>query len=161
ALRVDPPHVSTDKSIRYDYDIVYVRAPRKGDKARTRWAEVGDPRTTEPGADLVLLHPDGSEEVLVPVEPREAIVDPFVSFDAQWVYYAKMHDALGHKGADIYKVHVKTRKVVRLTQQTFTPNTGAADWSKTPLPAWGVYNMGPTPVPGGKVAFVSDRNAFK
>jgi len=24
-----PPHVSTDKTVRYDYDIVYVRAPRK------------------------------------------------------------------------------------------------------------------------------------
>jgi hypothetical protein len=72
-----------------------------------------------------------------------------------------MHDALNHKGSDIYKVHVPTRKIVQLTQQTFTPNTGAADWSKTSLPKWGVYNLGPTPVPGDKLAFVSDRNAFK
>ncbi len=115
----------------------------------------------EPGADLMLLHPDGKEEVLVPVKPQESIADPFVSFDGQWVYFAKMHDALNHKGADIYKVHVPTRKVVQLTEQTFTPNTGAADWSKTPLPVWGVYNLGPCPVPGGKLAFVSDRNAFK
>src|SRR5262245_43616581 len=161
ALDVTPRHFSKDPSVKLDYDIVYVRAPRKGDNARTRWAEVGDPRTMEPGADLVILHPDGREEVLVPVAAHESIADPFVSFDAQWVYYAKMHDALKHRGADIYKVHVATRKVVRLTQQTFTPNTGAADWSKTPVPAWGVYNLGPTPVPGGKVAFVSDRNAFK
>jgi hypothetical protein len=27
-LAVDPPHISTDKAIKYDYDIVYVRAPR-------------------------------------------------------------------------------------------------------------------------------------
>ena len=27
-LRVDPPPIATDKSIKYDYDIVYVRAPR-------------------------------------------------------------------------------------------------------------------------------------
>src|SRR6185295_14909932 len=87
--------------------------------------------------------------------------DPFVSFDGESVFFSKMHDALGHKGADIYKVHVPTRKVVQLTQQTFTPNTGAADWTKTPLPQWGVFNLGPTPVPGGRVAFVSDRNAFK
>jgi hypothetical protein len=160
-LNVEPKPIARDDSVKYDYDIVYVRAPRRGDMVRTRWAEVGDPRTMEPGADLVLLHPDGKEEVLVPVEPHESIADPFVSFDGKWVYYAKMHDALKHQGADIYKVHVPTRKIVQLTRQTFTPNTGAADWTKTPLPGWGVYNLGPTPVPGGRIAFVSDRNAFK
>ena len=84
-----------------------------------------------------------------------------MSFDGHGSTYAKFHDALRHKGSDIYKVHVPTRKIVRLTEQAFTPNTGAADWSKTPLPSWGVYNLGPCPLPGGKLAFVSDRNAFK
>src|SRR5690606_17796177 len=32
---------------------------------------------------------------------------------------------------------------------------------KTPLPSWGVYNLGPCPLPGGRLAFVSDRNVFK
>ena len=81
--------------------------------------------------------------------------------NGQWVYYAKFHDALGHKGSDVYRVHVQSRKVVRLTDQTFTPNTGATDWTKTPLPSWGVYNLGPCPLPGGRVVFVSDRNVFK
>jgi hypothetical protein len=72
-----------------------------------------------------------------------------------------MHDVKNHKGSDIYKVHVSTKKVVRLTQQTFTPNTGVADWSKVGFPSWGVYNLGPCPLPGGRLAFVSDRNAFK
>ncbi len=160
-LNIEPQAIKQDASVKYDYDIVYVRAPRPVGKVSSRWAEVGDPRTMDPGADLMLLHPDGSEEVLVAVKPHESIADPFVSFDGQWVYYAKMHDALKHKGADIYKVHVPSGKIVQLTTQTFTPNTGAADWSKTPLPSWGVYNLGPTPVPGGKIAFVSDRNAYK
>ena len=159
-LSMDPPHISTDKTVKYDYDIVYVRAPRN-DRDRSRWAEVGDPRTMEPGSDLMLLHPDGNEEILVAAKDVEAIADPFVSFDGEWVYFAKFHDAKTHKGSDIYKIHVPTRKVVQLTHSGFTPNTGAADWSKTPLPAWGVYNLGPCPVPGGKIAFVSDRNAFK
>jgi hypothetical protein len=158
---MEPPHISRDKAVQYDYDIVYMRAPRKQADGKSRWAEVGDPRTMEPGADLVLLHPDGKEEVLVAVKDHESVADPYVSFDGKWVYYAKFHDALGHKGSDLYKVHVPTKKVVRLTEQAFTPNTGAADWSKTPLPSWGVYNLGPCPVPGGKLAFVSDRNAFK
>ena len=67
-LNMDPPPIATDKSVKYDYDIVYVRAPRKDADGRSRWAEVGDPRTMEPGADLMLLHPDGKEEVLVAVE---------------------------------------------------------------------------------------------
>jgi len=160
ALNVEPRPIAADDTVKLDYDIVYVRAPRT-EKAASRWAEVGDPRTMDPGADLMLLHPDGNEEVLVPVQPQESITDPYVSFDGQWVFFAKMHDALNHKGADIYKVNVATRKVTQLTEQAFTPNTGAADWKNTPLPAWGVYNLGPTPVPGGKIAFVSDRNAFQ
>jgi hypothetical protein len=160
-LEMNPPHISKDKTVTYDFDIVYVRAPRPHADGKSRWTEVGDPRTMEPGADLVLLHPDGAEEVLVAVKPHESITDPCVSFDGSWVYYAKLHDARNHKGADIYKIHVPTRRTVQLTKQVFTPNTGAADWTKTSLPAWGVYNMGPCPVPGGKLAFVSDRNAFK
>ncbi len=160
-IGMDVPHVSADKGVKLDYPIVYVRAPRKNPDGRSRWAEVGDPRTMEPGSDLMLLHPDGKEEVLVEAGPRGAVADPFVSFDGQSVYYARMHDALGHKGADIYRVHVASKKITRLTDQTFTPNTGAADWSKTPLPSWGVYNLGPCPLPGGRVAFVSDRNAYR
>jgi hypothetical protein len=160
-LNVDPPHISTDRSVKYDYDIVYVRAPRRQADGRSKWAEVGDPRTMEPGADLVLLHPDGKEEVLVAAEGNASVADPCVSFDGEWVYYALLHDAVNHKGADLYKVHVPTRRVVRLTRQGFTPNAGAADWAKTPLPAWGVYNLGPCPLPGGRLAFVSDRNAFR
>ena len=47
----------------------------------------------EPGADLVILFPDGKEEVLVPVTEKEAIADPNVSFDGEWVYFSKFHDA--------------------------------------------------------------------
>lgn len=160
-INIDPPHVGADKSVKYDFDIVYVRAPRKDPTGRSRWAEVGDPRTMEAGADLVLLHPDGKEEILVPVKDQEAIADPYVSFDGAWVFFAKFHDVKIHKGSDIYKIHVPTRKIVQLTKQVFTPNTGAADWSKTALPSWGVHNLGPCPLPGGKMVFVSDRNAFK
>src|SRR5205823_1057743 len=64
-INVEPPHISTDKSVKYDYDIVYVRAPRKGDKGRTIWTEIAHPALMDPGADLMLLHPDGKEERLV------------------------------------------------------------------------------------------------
>ncbi len=160
-LDMRPQPIASDASVKYDYPIVYVRAPAHCARRASRWTEVGHPRTLEPGAALMLLQPDGSEEVLVPVEAKESIADPYVSFDAEWVYFTKFHDALNHQGADLYKVHVASRKVERLTTQEFTPNTGVADWSKTPLPAWGVYNMCPCPLPGGRLAFVSDRNVFK
>jgi mono/diheme cytochrome c family protein len=162
-LRVDPPHVSTDKTVNYDYDIVYVRAPRtvKGGDGQDRpapvWPDAGNPEGLHAPTDLMLLHPDGSEEVLVE-GGKGGVADPYVSFDAQWVYYTYHHDVGGRGGADVYKVHVKTRKTVRLTRQEWTPNTGVAEGKALPK---GVYNMHPCPLPGGRVAFVSDRDGLK
>ena len=64
-LRVEPRPIAQDASVKYDYDIVYVRAPRKGDDKGIAWTEVFSPLRGEPGSDLMLLHPDGKEEVLV------------------------------------------------------------------------------------------------
>jgi len=167
--------IATDATVKYDYDIVYVRAPRKGDNVNTRWAEIVSPVRLEPGSDLMLLHPDGSEEMLVDAG-EGAVADPMVSFDGKWIYYSLVPTLKTAypgrnvaQGADIYKVHVDTRKIVRLTHQEFTPNTGAADWSsdfrksergKTNA-TYGVLNMGPCPLPGGRVIFTSSRDGFK
>ncbi len=165
-LSIDPPHISTDTSIDYDYDIVYVRGLRRKDGNEAYWAEFSKPTRMEPGADLMLLHPDGSEEVLVSGKDG-SVMDPYVSFDGQSVYFAKFVDDK-HTGSDIFKIHVPSREIVRLTDQTFTPNTGAAPWAadvrtreegKTSL-SYGVYNLGPCPIPGGKLMFVSNRNAY-
>src|SRR5262249_10939024 len=47
--------------------------------------------------------------------------------------------------------------IVQLTEQRFTPNTGVVD---PKLKAPGVYNLGPCPLPGGKIMFTSNRNGF-
>lgn len=174
-INVSPKHFSTDASVKLDYDIVYVRAPRKGDAVGTNWPEIANPVFMDAGADLMLLHPDGKEEVLV-AGGLGSVTDPMVSFDGESVYYSLFHDMKGAStaqgppaGADIYKIHVKTRKIVRLTTQSFTPNTGAGNWSKdyhTPEAgknaiAYGVFNMGPCPLPGGKLIFASNRNGYK
>src|SRR4051812_22781535 len=65
SLDVRPRPIASDPSVRWDYDIVYVRAPRNGDDVGTNWPEIANPHFMDAGADLVLLHPDGSEEVLV------------------------------------------------------------------------------------------------
>ena len=174
-LDVNPKPVASDPAVRIDYDIVYVRMPRKGDAVGTSWAEIANPTYTDAGADLMLLHPDGTEEVLIP-GGKGAVTDPVVSFDGEWVYYAFFHDLAGGShtqgppaGADICKFHLKTRRNVVLTKQAFTPNLGAGDWAKdfrTPQAGknsipFGVFNLGPCPLPDGRVMFTSNRNAFK
>jgi hypothetical protein len=149
------------------YDIVYVRAPRHGDTVNTKWTEVFNPYRTEPGTDLMLLKADGTERVLVPGGPLGAVIDPCVSFDGEWVYYAHSPDVtLGFqyffsgipvKGFDIYKIHVASGQVVRLTFQESTPNTSVA----LPVLPYGVMNTGACPVSGGKVVFTSTRNQFR
>ncbi|MEM7393523.1 MAG: hypothetical protein AAF492_14350, partial [Verrucomicrobiota bacterium] len=175
-LDVRPKPIHDDADITYDYDIVYIRAPRFGDDQNARWPEIAHPALMAPGADLMRLRPDGSEEVLVAAGKNDAITDPMISLDGEWVYYVHVrglqhtspHGRPPHGGADIFKLHLPTRKTVQLTGQTFTPNTGAADWSsdfrarepgKTRLD-YGVLNMGPCPLPNGRIVFVSNRNGF-
>lgn len=149
------------------YDIVYVRAPRYGDTVNTKWPDVFNPFRTEPNADLMLLKADGTGSVLVDGGATGAVIDPCVSFDGQWVFYAYspdvtlgyqyFHTGLPKGGFDIYKINVATRQRVRLTFQESTPNTAIAI---PPLP-YGVMNTGPCPVSGGKVVFTSTRNQFR
>ncbi|MCI0357401.1 MAG: hypothetical protein L0211_02825, partial [Planctomycetaceae bacterium] len=175
-INVVAAHISTDKSVNYDYDIVYVRADRAGDEKHKRFfTDFSQPVTMEPGADLMLLHPDGQEEVLVDGGDG-SVTDPMISFDGQWVYYSYLYDLRQHSqwdppaaGADIFKLNLKTREIVKLTTQEFTPNTGAAPWSSDYRKSeegktnfnYGVFNMGPCPLPGGKLVFTSNRDGFR
>jgi len=175
-LNVNPPPIKEDPSVKYDYDIVYVRARRAGDKIHKRfYADFSQPVTMEPGADLMLLHPDGSEELLVE-GGKGSITDPVISFDGQWAYYVHIYNLENHnqwspprEGADIFKINLKSRKIVRLTNQRFVPNTGAADWAGDYRKGengkaaydYGVFNMGPHPLPGGKIVFTSNREGYR
>ncbi len=171
SLNLNPPAVATDPSVKLDYPIVYVRLLRQ-QKTKV-WAQAGVPLQMNPGADLMLLHPDGREEVLVS-GGKGSVTDPMVSFDGEWVYYSLFQDlthfnhGFAPSAADIYKIHVPTRKIVRITSGGFSPNTGAAHWSedfqkaqpgKTTMP-YPVCNMGPCPLPGGKIMFTSNRHGF-
>jgi hypothetical protein len=160
------------------YDVVYVRQPRFGSNTNTTWPEVAHPASIDPGADLMLLHPDGSEEELVDGGVG-AVTDPFVSFDGQWVYYSLFYDVrpqaynsqrgLPWEGADIFRINLQTRQIEQLTFQEFTPNTGAGHFDESnPVDppsqydrlGYGILNLGPAPVAGGRIAFTSNRNGF-
>ena len=160
------------------YDIVYVRQPRFGDNTNTTWPEVAHPASIDPGADLMLLHPDGSEEVLV-AGGVGAVTDPFVSFDAQWVYYSLFSDVrpqavnyqrglpylrrrhLPHppaeppdRAAHLPGVHPQhRRRPLRRIESGRSP--GQYDRL-----GYGILNLGPAPLAGGRIAFTSNRNGF-
>src|SRR5438046_1918615 len=42
-INVGPRPVASDQTVKLDYDIVYVRAPRKGDAVGTNWPEISNP----------------------------------------------------------------------------------------------------------------------
>lgn len=175
-IDIHVPLIAEDPALNIDYDIVYVRAQRAGDEEHRRfYTDFSQPVTFEPGADLMLLHPDGSEELLIEGGDG-SITDPVMSFDGEWVYYVHVYNLVNRSqwnppraGADIFKLHLPTRRIVRLTNQQFTPNTGAADWSSDYRSHeesrthydYGVFNMGPCPLPGGRLAFTSNRDGFR
>ena len=166
-IDVKMPHISTDKTVKIDYDIVYVRARRAGDKVHKRfYTDFSSPVTLEPGADLMLLHPDGNEELLV-AGGDGSVTDPIVSFDGEWVYYTHIHDLKKasqwtppRQGADIYKIHVPSakdrppdepevlaehrrratgRRTIRTPEngQERTSNTASTTWGPVRCPAAG------------------------
>jgi hypothetical protein len=162
-----------------DYDIVYVRALRHGDNTNTFWPDATTPLMPEPGADLMLLHPNGTEEVLFSAGLNGAVLDPNVSYDARSVVFSFFSNArntndqrgvnsahaLSRDGADIYRIDLASRVVTRLTSQESTPNTGnGADFNCakpfTNCPQVGVFNTGPAFLPDGRIVFTSTRDNF-
>ena len=139
-----------------EYSIVYSRAPRYGDGSQptdvlVQLPEVVSPVKFNAGTDLCIVHPDGTVQVLVDAGDGQCI-DPYVSFDGKHVLYAYFQDA---KSSDIYSVEIATGAITRLTHQESTPNTRwGANTNR------GVYNLGPCPLPGGRIAFTSSRNQF-
>src|SRR5215203_2448381 len=176
------------------YDLLYVRAPYFGAGVEARnssWPDTVRPLTPDPGAQLVRLKRDGSREVLFPQERYRpqvgtpagralsvgSVSDPNVSFDGKWVLFTWYHDLtsvnrqrgdgpyLSTAGADLYKLNLDTGKLVRLTTQALTPNTGnGARFTPGDAggnhPRIGVFNTGGTWAGGGRIVFTSNRNNF-
>lgn len=159
------------------YAIIASRAPRHEDRT-AQFPEVKDPILCEPGTDLVLLHRDGTEEVLVP-GGEGCILDPKLSFDGQTVYYAHLYNArqvtpiygrdVPVQGSDLFKLHLQTREIVQLTHRAWTPNPSTGRWSSDPtqpVPPGTNYighhpfALGPQPLPGGTVLYTTSRQSL-
>lgn len=176
-----------------DYDIVYVRYARNGDTGNMDIPMGELPDLIEAGADLVLLHPDGSEEILVgckdpqgypsataeqgdtdihglaaPGWPACSVQDPMVSYDGEWVYYAKYVDVNTHyrtllTGSYIFKMQIGGANPARVEVQLTDASTGFGNdrWAgrggPQDQPALGIRDLGPTPLPNGDLVFTSNR----
>jgi hypothetical protein len=140
------------------------------------YTDFSQPVTMEPGADLMLLHPDGSEELLVEgrrrldhrpdglVRRRVGVLRP--------LYNLKKASQWSRRGrAPTSSRFTSPRaKIVRLTNQKFHAQhrrgelverlPQATNQGKTHFD-YGVFNMGPCPLPGGKIVFTSNRDGFR
>ena len=93
-VNVRPPHISTDKSFQYDYPIVYVpcaAALSEGVCDSTTSTRRGCIRPTPP-AGTASAASRWARRIAGRGGAAESITDPAVSFDGQWVYFAKFHD---------------------------------------------------------------------
>ncbi len=173
------------------YELIYVRAPYFGpgpEAPNSVWPDVVRPLIPDPGAQLVLMKTSGEREVLFPLEryrgqvdtpagkPLSAgsVADPNVSFDGRSVLFTWYHDltekndqrgGLSRRGADLYKLDLASRALVRLTRQQLTPNTGngARFGPNDPgsnHPRIGVFNTGGTWAAGNRIVFTSTRDDF-
>jgi len=175
-----------------DYDIVYVRYPRRGDTGSGGVVELPDgenPYSIEPGADLMLLKPDGAEEILVDCratgqesssggEADCSVQDPVISYDGKWVYYAKYVDMGAISTSSLrnawrrleahsllFKMRLDVPANERAEIQITTVGDGfatdklAGNSSVDEVREFGIRDLGPTPLPDGRLLFTSNRDA--
>ncbi|CAM2069560.1 HZS-alpha domain-containing protein [Sulfidibacter corallicola] len=146
-----------------DYDIVYVRWPRTAGVA-PELPQGEDMYRVEPGADLVLLKRDGSEVVLVDCTTC-CVQDPMLSFDGNWVYYTKMLDATDVLSPSLL-FKIRTDGQGGEIQLTFddgfrTANHQGNDELTDDLGNYfSIRDMGPAPMPDGRIVFTSNRNGL-
>ncbi len=164
--------VSTTQAV--DYPIVCVKSVRPNDTEKVKFPEVFH-AATHPPSDLIILKPDGTTETLVSGNGVDALFDPKPSLDGKWVYYARIEDTnnkadgLPTNGSNIFRVEVATKKIVRVTDNKWSLPGSVGKWAenaKKPSESldawipWSVCNLGPCPVPGGKLVFTSSRRAY-
>lgn len=151
-----------------DYDIVYVRYPAvdPGDNFVTI-NQAENPYDIAAGADLMLLHPDGSEEVLVDCTTC-SVIDPSISFDGRYVYYSRVDnvaadgvDSGTRAGSFIYKIDLQASAPRPQIQLTFNDGFETGIASSVDMSGWRkLRDMSPFPMSGGKIGFVSNRSGL-
>jgi len=148
-----------------DYDIIYVRYPAKNPTSPFVTIPQGEkPYDIAAGADLILLKPDGSEEILVNCN-QCSVMDPFISYDANWVYYSLIEEPTKASASWIYKINL-TKKPYTPIRMTFDDNFSIDNYqgnntSKDNLKTHRkIRDMAPVPLTDGRILFTSNRSAL-
>ena len=163
ALAQGPPR-QLPRDVGITSPIVACRMPKAGNEERRAFPDVMNfSLYVGRGTDLVLIHPNGREELLVDAGPNGAIVDPFVSYDGQSVYFSKFEDPedfnlqrnLSMKPAHIWRYDFATG---RATQLTFGQKPRFEDTSHAIDPHYAQFNVAPVELPDGRILFLSNRD---
>ncbi|KAA3608271.1 MAG: hypothetical protein DWQ01_14565 [Planctomycetota bacterium] len=166
ALFVAPPQgypqEKTPEEVGIGYDILVCRMP----------ADPGDPEPLVPdaanfsllvgrGTQLVLVRPDGTEDLLYDPGPVAACADPFLSFDGRVLYFTLFEDpenldeetGLPASPAHIWKLELDTRE---LTPLTTGQEVRYGDTRHGVAPSYAQLNVAPIELPDGRLMFLSN-----
>lgn len=156
------PVVSAPQDAGIDYDIVYVRYPDPGEGKFVSIPQGEKPYRITSGADLMLLHPDGAETVLVDCT-QCSVMDPFISYNARWVYYSLIEDGRNESASWIYKIDLTAGAPytpIRLTYDNgfdshlYAGNSSSDHFQSS---AREIRDMAPIPLADGRIMFTSNR----
>lgn len=147
-----------------DYDIVYVRYPAKQPNGNYVVIPQGEqPYKISPGADLMVLHPDGSESILYDCD-QCSVMDPFISYDGKSVYFSLIEAPNKRSKSWLYKIYFNNpQKPIRLT---FDDPTDSNKYAKNVTTDHlqeshrGIRDMAPVPLADGRILFTSNRSAL-
>lgn len=158
------PQAMTPAQAGIAYDIVACRAPVANSGFRNAFPDAVNYSLYAPrGTDLVLIHPNGTEEVLVAAGPNGACVDPVVTYDGRAVLFAKFDDpqninvqrGLSWNPSHIFRVDLATRQVTQLTSGS---QVAWQDSAHQIDPLYAKFDVAPLELPDGRILFLSNRD---
>lgn len=156
--------VRTPSQVGIGYDIVAVRMPKQAVQQQEHFQDAFNMSLfIGRGAELVIIHPDGSEELLFSGGPNASATDPFVSYDGRTVYFSLFVDPedinpqrfLSYSPAHIWKVDVATKQA---TQLTFGTSPAFRDSARRIDPRYALFDVAPIELPDGRILFLSTRD---
>ena len=174
--QVGPPIEAEMKKAELNFPVTFLRAKRSG-----KHPEVFKPLRFEPGTQLWIRDPDGTERMLVDPGPDAAVVDPSVSIDGTRILYSlatqlsrsnRQRNDMPRDNIDGYEYDLTTGNSRRIidASKLFRPNTSWGEWCPDPgawkaahggiCPGYGVYVLGMQELPGGDIAFSSNLNGY-
>ncbi len=153
---------ASPKDVGVDYDIIYVRYPPKDATDDYVTIPQGEhPYDIAPGADLMLLKPDGSETILVDCVTC-SVMDPYISYDARYVYYSLIEEPTRESASWIYKIDLTNKNYtpIRLTfddgfDSLKYAGNDTSEHDQASLRS--IRDMAPVPLSDGRLLFTSNR----